>query len=111
MSGRVGRIGDRRTFRELAESGHRVRVGPVTVVYLHRQTGPRVAYAVGRRVGSAVVRNKVRRRLREIVRRDADLLESGAYLVVAHPRAAEASFEELSSSLRRALRLVRKEVV
>ena len=45
---------------------------------------PRVAYATGRAVGAAVVRNRVRRRLRAAVRDQAPLLRPGrAYLIRA----------------------------
>ena len=54
---------------------------------------PRVAFAVGRRVGGAVVRNRLRRRLRELAR--ASSLPGGAWLVSAAPAAGSASFAEL----------------
>ena len=56
---------------------------------------PRVAFAVGRRVGGAVVRNRLRRRQRELAR--ASALPGGAWLVSAGPAAATASFSELRS--------------
>ena len=40
----------------------------MTVAFLPGGTDVRVAYAIGRRVGPAVVRNRVRRRLRAAVR-------------------------------------------
>jgi ribonuclease P protein component len=52
-------------------------------------------YAIGRRHGGAVPRNRLRRRLREAVRRAAPGLESGAYLVRAAPEATALAFEEL----------------
>ena len=56
-------------------------------------TPPRVAFAIGRRVGSAVVRNRLRRRLR------AALVElhpaPGDYLVVCDPDAANLPFSDL----------------
>ena len=65
---------------------------------------PRVAYAIGRTVGGAVVRNRVRRRLRAATRSSAALLLPGnAYLVSAGPAAARTSYGELSSSLGEAL--------
>jgi len=58
-----------------------------------------VAYALGRRLGSAVARNRIRRRLRAAVdqldRRGGVLLPSTAYLVSAGPEAATCSFTEL----------------
>lgn len=74
---------------------------------------PRVAYSVGRRVGPAVVRNRVKRRLRavlsEVAGADASLPPGpGAYLVSARPEAAERSHAELDVAVRTALqRLVR----
>ncbi len=56
---------------------------------------PRVAFAIGRRVGGAVVRNRLRRRLRELAR--ASALPGGAWLVSAGPAAGTASFTELRS--------------
>lgn len=64
--------------------------------------GARVAYGVGRHVGSAVTRNRVRRRLRAAVRELDDGgtgLVGGAYLVVAAAEAVDASYTELRSSL------------
>jgi ribonuclease P protein component len=63
-----------------------------------------VAYAVGRPVGTAVTRNRVRRRLRAAVAAldRVDLAPGcGDMLVAARPRAAEASFVELDEDLRR----------
>lgn len=63
-------------------------------------TPPRVAYAIGKRVGPAVTRNRVRRRLRASVVRHRAALQPGAvYLIGAGPAAAAASFEELDATL------------
>ena len=58
----------------------------------------RYGMAVSRRVGGAVVRNRVRRRLRELMRA---LPPDGGFdvLVSANPRVADASFEELRTAL------------
>ena len=71
---------------------------------------PRVAYAVGRPVGGAVVRNRVRRRLRTATRAQVAALEPGhAYLVHAAPGAAGRSYADLAESLERALRALRED--
>jgi len=75
-----------------------------------RSEPPRVAYAIGRGVGGAVVRNRVRRRLRAATRAHADSLVTGhAYLVSARPAARASSYQELSSSLHDALRALRED--
>ena len=62
----------------------------------------RVAYGVSRRVGTAVDRNRVRRRLRAAmleVSRDGHGLSSGAYLVLVRPEAGTTPYPELKRSL------------
>jgi ribonuclease P protein component len=80
-------VRDRRTFDELRRAGSRRRSGPITVTAVldPDAPGPRVAYAINRTVGGAVDRNRVRRRLRAIVR-DAELAP-GAYLISVAPPA------------------------
>jgi ribonuclease P protein component len=71
---------------------------------------PRVAYAVGRRAGGAVVRNRIRRRLRAATRAHADELAPGrAYLVSMVGAPAKSSYDELATSLHAALRALREE--
>lgn len=65
---------------------------------------PRVAYAIGKRAGNAVARNRLRRRLRAAMRDQAALLEPGsAYLVSAEPHAATMSYVALCEAVGRAL--------
>ncbi len=65
---------------------------------------PRVGFVVSRAVGNAVTRNRVKRRLRELVRAQGDALPSGSVLVVrALPPSAGASYAELRSDLARCL--------
>ncbi len=61
--------------------------------------GPnRRGYAVGRRIGPAVVRNRVRRRLREILR--ALTLTPGFDLVLTPgPQAVHATFDDLCEAV------------
>lgn len=61
---------------------------------------PRAGFVVSRAVGNAVVRNKVRRRLRVLVREYLSSLPRGSLLVVrAHPQAATASQADLAAEL------------
>ena len=65
---------------------------------------PRAGFVVSKAVGGAVVRNRVKRRLRHLVRARIDTLPPGAMLVVrALPAAAERSFAELGADLDGAL--------
>jgi ribonuclease P protein component len=61
---------------------------------------PRVAYAVGRRVGSAVDRNRIRRRLRAAVSQCAgELAPGGAYLLEADRAVLTTAFAELRGAV------------
>lgn len=56
----------------------------------------RFGFVTSKRVGNAVARNRVRRRLRAIARREGSALEPGHWIVsIARKGAAEASFDEL----------------
>jgi ribonuclease P protein component len=101
----VWRIRDRPTFTDLRRNGRRVRSGPIAVTWLPGPAGtpPRVAYVVGRSVGPAVVRNRLRRRLRAVVASLAGELEPGAYLVAASPEAHALDHSEMTSTLSSAL--------
>jgi ribonuclease P protein component len=94
--GLIWRVRDRATFAALRR-GRRVRNGPITISWVDGDPAqpPRVAFAIGRRVGHAVERNRLRRRLRAIVQTLAPTLGYGAYLIGAAPEAAHLPFEEL----------------
>ena len=69
--------------------------------------GPaRVGFTVSRKVGTAVERNRVRRRLRDIVRRSAaDSLRAGYdYVLVGRRTALSRQFEQMIDDFRNALR-------
>lgn len=64
----------------------------------------RVGLSTGRRVGNAVVRNRVRRRLREALRRSGSHPLGGwDILVVARPASATAAYGDLEAALERLL--------
>jgi ribonuclease P protein component len=110
--GLIWPIRERSSFRALA-SGRRRRRGVVmvtTAVVGSPSEPPRVAYAIGRRAGGAVARNKIRRRLRAATRAHAGELEPGrAYLVGVVGSQATTPYPALSDSLRAALRALREE--
>ncbi|WP_430779607.1 ribonuclease P protein component [Actinoplanes sp. G11-F43] len=69
----------------------------------------RAGFVVSKAVGNAVVRNKVRRRLRHLVRPLLSDLPAGASLVVrALPAAAGATYATLATDLESALVSARK---
>jgi ribonuclease P protein component len=115
----IGRVRHRATFTDLRRRGTRAGSGPITVTYAGDPSpagaappGPplaRVAFAVPRRVGNAVVRNRVRRRLRAIFAEGGpDRVPTGAYLVAVRPGVDDLSYRELSEHVQRALTEITK---
>jgi ribonuclease P protein component len=94
----IGRIHERTIFRRLRREGVSVRVGPLwcSVLLDPSVSVPHVAYALGRATGPAVVRNRLRRQLRNIVRSNDAALPGGWFLIGADARATSMTFAELS---------------
>jgi ribonuclease P protein component len=97
------RVRDPAAFAAL-RTGRRGHAGPVRVTWVPEDGAapPAVAFAVGRRVGPAVARNRVRRQLRAIVAELAPGLAAGTYLV-AYRGAAGVSFATLREDVTRAV--------
>jgi ribonuclease P protein component len=65
----------------------------------------RIGLSTGRKLGGAVIRNRVRRRLREALRVMAPSFQPGwDVLIIARPAAVEADHEALVEALRRLLK-------
>ncbi len=102
-------------FQRVYRSGRRQFTGNMTVFFLRRSSGPeatgtgnapRVGFTVGKVLGGAVERNRIKRRMREAVRLSAQACD-GPIDVVFHPRksVSNAPFTELVNEVTRALRL------
>jgi ribonuclease P protein component len=100
----IWRVERRETFLAL-RAARRSRSGPLTVSWIPGEpTVPaRVAFAVGRKVGPAVERNRVRRRLRALIRETPTTVPAGAYLIGVAPGATRLSYAELGVALDEAL--------
>ena len=91
-------------FRRLYAKGKSA-VNPWLVVYCRRNRGGvnRLGYTVSVKLGHAVVRNRVRRRLREIYRLNAPQLRQGHDIViVARSRAVGSEYRKLNAAFLRA---------
>jgi ribonuclease P protein component len=102
----------REDFARLGAHG-RTRTDRLLVVHYaaNSLSHDRFGISTGRRLGGAVTRNRVRRRIREILR-SAPGLEGRGWdvLVVARPASTSATFDELRGALLRLLGAVRASV-
>jgi ribonuclease P protein component len=99
-------------FRRTVSSGRRA-AGAALVVHLLDDApgvgdaGPRVGLVVGKGVGNAVVRNRVKRQLRHLVRDHlTEVSPSSALVIRALPPAAGMGSTELDADLARCLQRV-----
>ncbi|MDP2327282.1 MAG: ribonuclease P protein component [Dehalococcoidia bacterium] len=94
---RLRRRGD---FALVMRTGRRARHHLFQVVA--RSTGEpvtRIGFSVGKQVGGAVVRNRLKRRLRMILR-DLPWREGFHVVIIARPGSDSARFDELASALK-----------
>lgn len=99
----------RRDFLRVQNHGTRFqRTHMVLLVAPGEEGRARVGYTVSRKVGNAVVRNRVRRRLKEIIRTHPELLSQGIdHVIVAYNNATTADFGTLEEELTCLLQRVR----
>ncbi|MFC2153159.1 ribonuclease P protein component [Actinomycetota bacterium] len=90
-------------FAEVYRTGRRTRIGGIVVIEAPSSSPiPEVGVVAARKVGSAVARNRAKRRLRAAISM-VPLRPSRAYVVVASPEVIDVSFESLVSWLRDAV--------
>jgi ribonuclease P protein component len=98
-------------FDRVYRQGKRHFSRSMTFFYLGRdaaeKTGPRVGFTVGRVLGGAVDRNRMRRRLREAVRRNLPGLSAGVDVVINPKKSVlTADFPELMGEVERAFQVI-----
>jgi ribonuclease P protein component len=103
------RLTRRADFRAAAQ-GARVSAGAFALQARSRgeERGVRVGFTVSRQVGNAVERNRVRRRLREIVRLSAgsEMRDGHDYVLIGRRAALALPFGEIRTELDAALRRI-----
>ncbi len=101
---RARRLRDGRDFRRVRNEGRSWSVPLLVLQAARRPDGPdnrtRIGVVAGKRVGGAVVRNRVKRRVRESVRLRYDRLERGWDIVfIVRSQAADSDFRALDGAV------------
>lgn len=116
----IASVTRRRTFAELRSEGRRVRHGSVRLSFVPLDTDrPQVAFAIGRKFGNAVERNRGRRRLRAAfaeafaAREAAETADGlrGAYLLGGNRNLLTAGYRSLLDDVDRCLADLRATLV
>ena len=97
------RLGGNRNYRYVYRRGKSYPSKNLVLIYLKGRE-QRFGFSVSSKVGNAVTRNRIRRYMREDVRRLREQLKSGKYIFIARPALTMAAHTELSRELRSLLR-------
>jgi len=97
---RTARVRRRREYLAIGRTGQRRHTRHFVVLSESRGDASRLGITVSRKVGGAVVRNFVKRRVREIFRRHPERLLAGHdVVVIVKPGAGQLSFAEIAGEL------------
>ncbi|MDE6189684.1 MAG: ribonuclease P protein component [Clostridia bacterium] len=98
------RLKSSRVFNYLHKRGKTSANKWLVLVYAPSKYPIKVGFIVSKKVGKAVVRNKVRRRLREIFRALIPYLEQNCnYIIISRAQCTESSFSQLANAVATAL--------
>ena len=97
------RLQKNRTFQYVYHRGKSIACRDL-VMLVAKGRSTQVGFSVSKKVGNAVTRNLVKRRLRECFRPYLGDVKTALYVIVARPSAAEATFQSLKRDVRYLLR-------
>ena len=95
------RIRATREFKHIQRTGRKYRTAHLLGVVAQKDGPARFGFTVSKKVGNAVVRNRLKRLLREICRHEYSNVRPGTQIIlIVHPNAALVSFNTLQSNVR-----------
>lgn len=97
------RLGSNRQFQYVYRRGKRVANRELVFLYV-KSSRKKIGFSVSKKIGNAVTRNTIKRRLREILRPQLPELPKGFYVLIARPGIEKISFSELSQSVQQLLK-------
>ena len=93
------RLGDNKNYRYVYRRGKSYPSRNLVLIYLKGRE-QKFGFSVSSKVGNAVTRNRIRRFLREDVRKMRTQLKCGKYIFIARPALKTVPHEELTCELR-----------
>ena len=96
------RLGSNRNYRYVYRRGKSIPSRSVVLVFL-KGRDLKIGFSVSHKVGNAVTRNRLRRWMREDIRRLRPLMKCGKYIFVAREAMREMEHKDLTRELKRTL--------
>lgn len=101
------RLTKRKEFAYIYKNGKKLNSSNLSLVYVpSKKEDTRIGFSVSNKVGKAVLRNHIKRQLREIIRKQLNNLRIHQnFVLIAHPSIVECDFSQLEKEV---LDLLRK---
>ena len=102
MIKKINRLTKRKEFSYIYKNGAKINYGQLSA-YSIKSRFPYVRFgiSVNNKVGNAVVRNKIKRRLRSILREYVEKIKHKNIIIVAHNEVALMSFQDLKTLVKK----------
>ena len=95
------RLKRRASFAYVFRKGERTGAPDLTLLSARSREGLKIGLSVSKKVGGAVVRNRVKRLLREAIRPlEGSIFKGCMYVIVAHPSLAGKPYDEVCRQVR-----------
>lgn len=101
MLKRQNRLTKRKEFAYIYKNGSKINSKNLSIVIVpSKKQDFRVGFSVNNKIGKAVVRNKIKRRLREIVKKQSKNIKNNQnFVIVAHPTILECDFHKMEEEV------------
>lgn len=99
MLAKANRLTKHGSFNYVYRKGERATIGCISLSCLKGRVGLRIGIVVSNKIGNAVCRNLVKRRIRFIVREHLPRLSSGQVIISTHSGVEKLSFDQLQSCI------------
>lgn len=111
MTHRMEKLRKPQDFQRVYQEGRFLKSPLLVMHWLPNNETTRIGISVSRKVGKAVIRNRVKRRLREAIRHLREEIPGGVDIIIsARASAKDASFFDLQEVLRDLMKRLREEL-
>ncbi len=94
------RLRKRKEFAYIYRKGEKFNTPNLTLYQVHsKYPTPRIGFSVSNKIGKAVVRNKIKRQLREIIRNYIPQIKHCNLILVAKPTITKIDFQSLKNEV------------